>query len=113
MGELDSDVVVGALQSIVMEFQDEIQEIFGLLITQLIQVFENFASAGEEDDEAAFGATQCLETIATVLEVIKDNEPAIIASEELLSPLIYKYETYIKTSHVYVAYFDCFGDDLV
>lgn len=90
MGELDSDVVIGALQAIVMEFQDEIQNISAPLITQLVEVFDNFASAGEDDDEAAFGATECLETIATVLEVIKDNEPAIVGAEELLSPLIYK-----------------------
>jgi hypothetical protein len=90
MGELDSDVVIGALQSIVMEFEDEIQSISAPLITQLVEVFDNFASAGEDDDEAAFGATQCLETIATVLEVIKDNEAGIVGAEEILSPLIYK-----------------------
>ena len=53
-------------------------------------MFENYASAGEDDDEAAFGATQCLETVATVLEVIKDNEGAIAAVEEILSPLVYR-----------------------
>lgn len=92
MEELDSDVVIGALQSIVLEFEDEIQDIAPLILTQLLAVFENYASAGEDDDEAAFGATQCLETVATVLEVIKNNEGAIRAVEEHLSPLVYKYE---------------------
>jgi hypothetical protein len=61
-----------------------------MIIQQLLGTFEAYSAAGEEDDEAAFGATECLETITTVLEVIKENATAVGAVEGLLTPLLSK-----------------------
>lgn len=54
MSEIENDVVLGALQSIVLHFANEISEIAPLIMTQLITAFEGYSTAGEDDDEAAF-----------------------------------------------------------
>jgi hypothetical protein len=90
MSEIENDVVLGALQSIVLHFADEISEIAPLIMTQLLTAFEGYSNAGEEDDEAAFSATQCLDTMTTVVEVCKDDPAAISKLEVLVAPLVYK-----------------------
>eukprot|EP00604_Paraphysomonas_vestita_P003473 CAMPEP_0174819910 /NCGR_PEP_ID=MMETSP1107-20130205/3375_1 /TAXON_ID=36770 /ORGANISM="Paraphysomonas vestita, Strain GFlagA" /LENGTH=731 /DNA_ID=CAMNT_0016034207 /DNA_START=582 /DNA_END=2777 /DNA_ORIENTATION=+ len=90
MSDIESDVVIGALQAIVLQFGEEIEGIAGLIIEQLLRTFEAYSSAGEDDDEAAFGATECLETVTTVLEVVKENPAVIAAVEGMLTPLLFK-----------------------
>lgn len=93
MAEIENDVVLGALQSIVLHFADEISEIAPLIMTQLLTAFEGYSNAGEDDDEAAFSATQCLDTMTTVVEVCKDDAVAISKLEALVAPLVYKLFT--------------------
>lgn len=90
MAEIENDVVLGALQSIVLHFGEEINDIAPLIMSQLLNAFEGYSSAGEDDDEAAFSATQCLDTMATVVEVCKNDAAAIAKLEELVAPLLYR-----------------------
>jgi importin-7 len=109
MSDIESDIVLAALQvlsippfvllplllchtiqAIVLQFGEEIEGISGMIIQQLLATFETYSAAGEEDDEAAFGAAECLETITTVLEVIKENSTAVGAVEGMLTPLLMK-----------------------
>ena len=90
MAEIENDVVIGALQSIVLHFAEEISDIAPLIMTQLLSAFEGFSNAGEDDDEAAFSATQCLDTMTTIIEVCKDDTAAIVKLEELVAPLTFK-----------------------
>lgn len=74
-----------------MQFGEEIKDIAGLIVNQLLEGFQRYSDAGtkekfsflglshyqcifvsaaSDDDDSAFAATECLETIATVVEVI-------------------------------------------
>jgi hypothetical protein len=89
-----------------------------MIIQQLLVTFENYSSAGEDDDEAAFGATECLETITTVLEVIKENATAVGAVEGMLTPLLFKiFSTddmieYIENGIEIISYLTYYPDNI-
>ena len=69
MNEIGNDEVVAALQVIIDKFGDHIEPHAVALVTQLSQAFSNYCSAGEDDDDAAMAAAQCLECISTVLNM--------------------------------------------
>ncbi len=69
MEEVDSDSVLSALQVIVTQFGKEITDMAPAMVGHLLQIFANSSSAGEDDDEAVFTATQCLDTITAVMDV--------------------------------------------
>jgi importin-7 len=106
------------LQAIVLQFGEEIEGIAGMIIQQLLATFESYSLAGEDDDEAAFGATECLETITTVLEVVKENSTAVGAVEEMLTPLLYKiFSTddmieYIENGIQIISYLTYYPDNI-
>lgn len=89
-----------------------------MIIQQLLVTFESYSNAGEDDDEAAFGATECLETITTVLEVIKENQAAIGAVEGMLTPLLFKiFSTddmieYIENGIQIISYLTYYPDNI-
>jgi len=57
------------LQVIVTEFGGEIQGMAPEMVFRLLNIFHQFNAEGEEDDEAEFMATQCLDTITAVMSV--------------------------------------------
>lgn len=101
-----------------LQFGEEIEGIASMIIQQLLATFESYSSAGEDDDEAAFGATECLETITTVLEVIKENQAAVGSVEPMLTPLLYKiFSTddmieYIENGIQIISYLTYYPDNI-
>lgn len=89
-----------------------------MIIQQLLTTFESYSSAGEDDDEAAFGATECLETITTVLEVVKENSTVVGAVEGMLTPLLFKiFSTddmieYIENGIQIISYLTYYPDNI-
>lgn len=90
MSEVENDVVLSALQTIVLEFGDEIAGISTMLVSELLGAFSYYAAQAGDDDEAAFSASQCLDTISAVLEATKDQVEQIKEIENMLLPLIKK-----------------------
>jgi len=85
MTEIGNDEVVAALQVIIDKFGDHIEPHAVAMVVQLSSAFSTYCSAGEEDDDAAMAAAQCLECIATVLkgtcerpDLYKNMEPSLI-----------------------------------
>ena len=60
MTEIGNDEVVAALQVIIDQFGDHIDTHAVALVTQLSTALQNYCGAGEEDNDAAMAATQCL-----------------------------------------------------
>lgn len=85
MTEIGNDEVVAALQVIIDKFGDHIEPHAVAMVVQLSSAFSAYCSAGEDDDDAAMAAAQCLECIATVLkgtcerpDLYKNMEPSLI-----------------------------------
>lgn len=75
------------------KFGVEIKGLAPMMITRLLEAFDQFAGAGTDDDEAAFSACQCLDTVTAVLDAVQDDEPALLGLEPLLLPLLTKLLT--------------------
>jgi len=87
MTEIGNDEVVAALQVIIDRFGDHIEPHAVALVTQLAAAFRNYCGAGEEDDDAAMAAAQCLECVATVLKGICERPELYKSMEPQLVPL--------------------------
>jgi hypothetical protein len=90
MNEIGNDEVVAALQTIIDVFGDHIQPHAVELVRQLSQAFHEYCDAGEDDDDAAMAAAQCLECIATTLKGISDRPDLFRHLEPQLVPLVVK-----------------------
>ena len=97
MSEVENDIVLSALQTIVLEFGDEISGISKMLVTELLGAFSYYSKQAEDDDEAAFSAANCLDTISAVLEASKERIEQIREIEAMLLPL---FQTLIEEESV-------------
>lgn len=88
MSEIGNDEVVVALQVIIDTFGEHIEPHAIALVTQLSAAFSNYISAGEEDDDAAMAAAQCLECINTVLKGTCEHPEIYKGMESNLIPMI-------------------------
>lgn len=92
MDEVDNESVMSALQVIVEQFSEEIVPMAPQMVDRLIISFRRYAgekaSGSDDDDEAEFNACQCLDTIASVLEAVDENEAIMQQLEVLCIPLI-------------------------
>ncbi|KAL7488624.1 hypothetical protein ACHAW6_014236 [Cyclotella cf. meneghiniana] len=88
MSEIGNDEVVVALQVIIDKFGEHIEPHAVALVTQLSSAFSNYIGAGEEDDDAAMAAAQCLECINTVLKGTCEHPEIYKGMEAHLIPLI-------------------------
>mmetsp|Transcript_26855 Transcript_26855/g.78167 ORF Transcript_26855/g.78167 Transcript_26855/m.78167 type:complete len:545 (-) Transcript_26855:507-2141(-) len=76
MGEIGSDTVVSALDAIIEKFGDDLVPHATVLVQKLCETFVAYAGSGEEDDEAAMAASQCIEAIDTVLGTVQSSDRA-------------------------------------
>jgi len=88
MNEIGNDEVVAALQVIIDTFGEHIEPHAIALVTQLSTAFKNYVGAGEDDDDAAMAAAQCLECINTVLKGMCERPEMYRTMEPHLIPLI-------------------------
>jgi hypothetical protein len=111
MNEIGNDEVVSALQALLDKFGDHIEPHAGALITQLTNSFNQYCSAGEDedDDDAALAAAQCLECISTVLKGICSNPDILKCLEPLLVPLVLKI---LGNDGDFIEYLECALDIL-
>jgi len=88
MNEIGNDEVVAALQVIIDTFGEQITPHAVALVTQLSTAFKNYVDAGEDDDDAAMAAAQCLECINTVLKGTCEHPELYTNMEPCLVPLV-------------------------
>ena len=88
MNEIGNDEVVAALQVIIDTFGEHIEPHAVALVTQLSGAFANYIDAGEDDDDAAMAAAQCLECINTVLKGTCEHPELYKGMEPYLIPLV-------------------------
>jgi len=88
MNEIGNDEVVAALQVIIDQFGDQIEPHALALVTQLSTAFSTYVQAGDDDDDAAMAAAQCLECIATVLKGICQRPELYSTMGPQLIPLV-------------------------
>jgi len=88
MNEIGNDEVVAALQVIIDTFGEHIEPHAIALVTQLSTAFKNYVDAGEDDDDAAMAAAQCLECINTVLKGTCEHPELYKGMEPHLVPLV-------------------------
>lgn len=87
MNEIGNDEVISALQAIIDKFGDHIEPHAVALVTQLTTAFSNYCDAGDDDDDAAMAAAQCLECISTVLKGICERPDLFRLLEPALLPI--------------------------
>lgn len=90
MNEVENEAILGALQGLVESFGEEIDPIAATMVSHLINAFEGFSSAGSDDDESAFNATQCLDTITCIIEAVEGREQTMQQLEAIILPLLSK-----------------------
>jgi hypothetical protein len=88
MNEIGNDEVVAALQVIIDTFGEHIEPHAIALVTQLSGAFRTYIDVGEEDDDAAMAAAQCLECINTVLKGTCEHPELYRGMEPHLIPLV-------------------------
>ena len=88
MNEIGNDEVVAALQVIIDTFGEHIEPHAVALVTQLSGAFNTYIDAGEDDDDAAMAAAQCLECINTVLKGTCEHPQLYKGMEVHLIPMI-------------------------
>jgi hypothetical protein len=69
MDEVENDAVLSALQAIVEQFGVEMKDYAVVMSGHLLRAFTQYSNAGNDDDEAAFSASQCLDTIGTYIYI--------------------------------------------
>eukprot|EP01038_Epipyxis_sp_PR26KG_P009275 gene9275-12495_t len=104
MDEVDNESVLTALQAIVDQFGVEIADMAVMMVEHLVTMFNQYSNEGIEDDEAAFTATQCLDTIGSVMQAIEERPDVILQLEPYLIPLIHKI---VKNENNSYEYIDC------
>ena len=88
MNEIGNDEVVAALQVIIDTFGEHIEPHAIALVTQLAGAFKTYIDAGEDDDDSAMAAAQCLECINTVLKGTCEHPELYTGMEPQLIPLV-------------------------
>jgi len=88
MSEIGNEEVVTALRVIIDQFGDHIAPHAVALITKLRTAFATYCDAGDDDDESAMAAGECLECISTVLKGISEKPELYNGIEPLVLPMI-------------------------
>eukprot|EP00752_Nemacystus_decipiens_P010988 g9765.t1 len=88
MQEIGLDEVVAALDLIIEKYQDHIAPHAAALTQQLTRCFLEYASAGNDDDDAAMAASQVIEAVSTVLQSTKAVPELFPAMEAHLLPML-------------------------
>eukprot|EP01116_Phalansterium_solitarium_P023118 TRINITY_DN793_c0_g3_i2.p1 TRINITY_DN793_c0_g3~~TRINITY_DN793_c0_g3_i2.p1 ORF type:complete len:1027 (+),score=443.06 TRINITY_DN793_c0_g3_i2:37-3081(+) len=90
MNEVEHDELVSGLEGLIDAFQDSIGPYAVGLCSQLTDVFVRSASADEESETSAVAASECLNTIQTILGGLQEHGPLWAQVEVVLLPLLHK-----------------------
>lgn len=119
MNEIGNDEVVSALQVIIDKFGDHIEPHAVALVSQLTVAFKTYCDAGDDDDDSAMAAAQCLECISTVLKGICERPELYKALEPHLLPITKQilsndgdFIEYLENALDIVTFLTYFPDDI-
>eukprot|EP01039_Chlorochromonas_danica_P004922 gene4922-5403_t len=87
MEEVENESVLAGLQTIVTEFGDAVADIAPTMAAHLVRSFNEYAAESGDDEEAAFNAIHCLDTIDALIEAVQDHDNVINEIEPILHPL--------------------------
>lgn len=91
MNDIDSDELVGTLEHLIENYE---QEMIPYCLTLCAKLAENFlrmaGNSTEEDDESNIAAFECIGTLQTLLNSIPRDSPLWLQIEEILFPMIIK-----------------------
>lgn len=73
MDDVDNTDIVASVEQLVAAFPNDVAPLAVLLCEQLVSAFERAASAASEDDESSFAATQCIQTIESILTSLSQS----------------------------------------
>lgn len=105
MEETDNESVLIALQGIVHQYGEEIAPLAPRMIEYLVKKFAEYAEQGEasvsifkisnlfslaDDEEAAYNATQCLDTIDEIIRSLEEDSDTLKIIEPFVQPLLLK-----------------------
>jgi len=88
MDEIGNEEVVTALKAIIDTFGDHIEPHAVALVTKLCTAFSTYCNAGDDDDDAAMAAGECLECISTVLKGVSEHPSLYKNLEPLVLPIV-------------------------
>ena len=84
MDEVDSTSILTVIQTIVSQYGEELHSIAPAMVQKIMQSFLEYAAeASEENDEAAFNACECLETVLSILETLCSDHPDVLVQVEV------------------------------
>ena len=95
MEEVDSSSILTVIQTIVEQFGDDLHGIAPAMVGKIVEQFREYAAeAGEDNDEAAFSATECLETIGSIMTAVADDHTDVLLQLEVsVVPLLHEILT--------------------
>ena len=120
MSEVESESVVAGLFALVENFHEELVPLSGPMIEKLIEAFKSYATtaAEDEDDDAAFSATQTLDTISVIAQSA-ENHPQILQNITPLltnlvgTILVEEKEEYIDSAVEIISYMTYYTDGII
>ena len=122
MDEVENEAVLGALSAIVENFAEHIVPMAPMMVEKLSKTFLQFAGSEFDDDEAAFAATQCLDTITAIVDTLDPDNGGNIETlrqvENLMMPILMHtvgtpdaFE-FLENGVQFLTQFTYYGDDI-
>lgn len=120
MDETQNDSVLGALQSIVETFKEDIYQIAPGMVTRLVNRFKELTDQGSnDDDEAAMFACETLDTILCIIDSLETHPQELKQVEAVVYPLIVHLLTadencfeYLEPILAMIKYFTYYDDNI-
>ena len=103
MEEAETDTILSSLEILIERFPEQVTSTSPMIVQKLVTAFATYAKAAEnDDDEASFSASCCLETLDGLLSRLVETPGALMKLEGIMLPCI----TTIITSERYFEFLD-------
>jgi len=119
MSTIGNDIVIQALQIIIDKFGDHIYPHAVEIVQNLSHSFLQYVAEGDDDDEAALAASQCIEAVTTVLESVHQHQILYPQMEPPLLPVIAKilgndgeFMEYLENALDVLSYLTYYGEGI-
>jgi len=119
MSTIGNDIVVQALQVIIDKFGESIFPHAVDIVTQLSNSFLQYVAEGDDDDDAALAAAQCIEAVTTVLESVHNHSQLFPQIEPPLLPVLSKvlgaegeFMEYLENALDVLSYLTYYGEGI-
>ena len=103
MEEAETDTILSSLEILIERFPEQVTSTSPMIVQKLVTAFATYAKAAEnDDDEASFSASCCLETLDGLLSRLVETPGALMKLEGIMLPCI----TTIISSERYFEFLD-------